>query len=127
MEKKFSGVRLWLDQMWCCLHVRVDEVILVDADLDVHLHSCFKYRNIPLDGCLKDKVQISTDFKELPHSIQKASAKLYVYTHFHLLVCTYWFVSVFNLLSLLSLFWAVSLFLFSRKLFLELCASLRVT
>lgn len=40
-------------QMWFCLHVRREEVILVNADLNVVLHGCFIYGNVLLDGCLK--------------------------------------------------------------------------
>lgn len=37
-----------------CLHVRGDEVVLVDADLQVGLHSCFVNGDIPLDGGLTE-------------------------------------------------------------------------
>lgn len=37
----------------CCLHVRGEEVVLVDADLQVVLHGGFVYGNVPLDGSLR--------------------------------------------------------------------------
>lgn len=53
--------------MWGCLHVWGDEVVLVDADLQVGLHSCFIYGNIPLDGSLEESHDnLNLDFNGLP-------------------------------------------------------------
>lgn len=55
-------------QMWRCLHIRGDEVVLIDADLQVGLHSCFIYGNIPLDGSLKgSNYNLNLDVNRLPH------------------------------------------------------------
>lgn len=55
---------LW---MWRRLHVRGDEVVLVDANLQVTLHGRFIYGNIPLDRSLREsQYNLELIFYELP-------------------------------------------------------------